>query len=170
MRVGFGDAGARGGGHTAPPLRVVSTFEGVYRDLYPRMTRVAFMLTGSNEVAEDVVQDAFLQLYGRFDRIEDPAPYLYRSVVNGCGARRRHRRVVERLQHLTAATDVASLEVDETWGALTRLSPRRRAAVVLRYYADLPLAEVAEALDCKVGTAKSMLHRALAELREVIEP
>jgi RNA polymerase sigma factor (sigma-70 family) len=157
-------------GPAAAGLRAVRTFEDVYRATYPRMIRVAFMLTGSNEVAEDIVQEAFLQLYARFDTLEDPVPYLYRSVVNGCGLRARRRKVVERLQHLTARDGVVPFEVDETWAALKQLPPKRRAAVVLRYYEDLPLAEIADVLGCKTGTVKSMLHRALGELKEVIEP
>ena len=91
-------------------------------------------------------------------------------MVNGCRSRRRHGRVVERLQHLTAQSAVTSLETDETWSALARLPARRRAAVVLRYYADLPLAEIAQVLGCRTGTVKSMLHRALNDLREVLDP
>jgi RNA polymerase sigma factor (sigma-70 family) len=158
----------------APDLHVVptTTFEDVYRTDYDRMVRVAYMLTGSNEVAEDVVQDAYVQLYARFDKLGDAGGYLYRSVVNGCYARHRHNRVVERFRHLTAPAVVDPsdvTEIDETSQALAKLAPRRRAAVVLRYYADLPLAEIAEILDCKIGTVKSMLHRALAELKEAVE-
>jgi RNA polymerase sigma-70 factor (sigma-E family) len=158
-------------GQTAPDLRVVATFEDVYRTDYDRMVRVAYMLSGSNEVAEDVVQDAFVQLYSRFDRLADPAPYLYRTVVNGCRSRHRRHRVVERFRHLTVQSDQGTVpsEIDETWSALGRLAPRRRAVVVLRYYADLPLAEIAEILGCRTGTVKSMLHRALAELKEVVD-
>jgi hypothetical protein len=95
----------------APAIRVVTahSFEDVYRTDYARMVRVAHMLTESNEAAEDIVQDAFVRLYPRFGSIDDPAGYLYRSVVNGCWSRRRHRRVVERFRHLTAGTDVAPL-------------------------------------------------------------
>ena len=164
------DVSAEVRGDVAPDLRVVTTFEDFYRAMRQRMIRVAFMMTGSTEAAEDIVQDAFVQLYSRFDQLVDPAPYLYRTVVNGCRSRRRHGRVVERLQHLTAQNTVTSLETDETWTALVRLPERRRAAVVLRYYADLPLAEIADVLGCRTGTVKSMLHRALSELREVLEP
>lgn len=151
-------------------MRSVTTtsYEDLYRTDYARMVRVAHMLTGSNETAEDVVQDAFVGLYSRFDSINDPAGYLYRSVVNGCRARQRHKRVVERFRHLMAQTDVGSAELDETWTALKRLPSRRRAVIVLRYYADLPLKDIAEILGCKTGTVKSMLHRALTQLREVI--
>jgi RNA polymerase sigma-70 factor (sigma-E family) len=144
------------------------TFEDVYRTDYARMVRAAHLLTGSNESAEEIVQDAFVALYPRFARLDDPSGYLYRSVVNGCLSQHRRGRVAERLRHLTASSDVAAPEVDETWLALERLPPRRRAAVVLRYYADLPLADIATVLGCQVGTVKSMLHRALAQLKDVI--
>jgi len=152
------------------------TYEEVYRTDYPRMVRVAHMLTGSNETAEDIVQDAFVKLYPRFHSVADPGGYLYRSVVNGCWSRQRHRRVVERLRHLTGERNEATEsesdvidEIDETWTALTRLPPRQRAVIVLRFYADLPLADIAEVLGVKVGTVKSLVHRALAELKEVID-
>ena len=160
---------------TAPPVPALvpvvaaSGFEHVYKAHYLRMVRVAHMITGSNEAAEDVVQDAFVALYRRFDSLGDPAGYLYRSVVNGCRARERHRRVVERRRHLTVPPDAVAAGIDETWSALQHLSSRRRAAIVLRFYVDLPLAEIARILGCRTGTVKSMLHRGLAELKEVID-
>jgi RNA polymerase sigma-70 factor (sigma-E family) len=153
-----------------PETAAPSTFEDFYRRDYARMLRVAHLLTGSNETAEDVVQDAFVQLYPRFGAVGDAGGYVYRSVIHGCWSRQRHRRVVERLRHLTDPPDAVTSEIDETWAALRRLSPRRRAVVVLRFYADLPLTDIAAILDCRLGTVKSMLHRALAELKEVIEP
>jgi RNA polymerase sigma factor (sigma-70 family) len=155
-------------GGDAPDLRVVTTFEEVYRTMHARMVRVAFMMTGSTEAAEDVVQDAFVGLYARFDRLADPVPYLYRSVVNACSTRHRRVRTVERLGHLAAGKAVDSFEIDETWGALKDLAPRRRAVIVLRYYADLRLSDIAQILGCKTGTVKSIQHRALAELKEVL--
>ncbi len=155
------------------PLRLMASrsgFEEVYKAEYLRMVRVAAMLLGSTEGAEDVVQDAYVALYHHFDTVTDPAGYLYRSVVNGCGSRFRHRKVVARFRHLTTTPDTTPDAVDVTWSALRALAPRRRAVIVLRFYADLPLAEIAQILDCNLGTVKSMLHRALGELREVIEP
>jgi RNA polymerase sigma factor (sigma-70 family) len=163
------DAGDAG---DSPPVGVAfgaTAFEDVYRDAYHRMTRVAHMLTGHNDVAEEVVQDAFVGLYRRFDTVADPRGYLYRSVVNGCRQRHRRRQVGERLRTLRVTTEVAPPEIDETWRALDTLSPRRRAAVVLRYYADLSEADIAEALGCSRGTVKSLLHRALAQLKDVID-
>ena len=160
----------------APPvpaaLRLVraATYEDVYRSDYVRLVRVARLLTGSNEVAEDVVQDAFVRLYPCFDTVAQPSGYLYRSVVNGCWTRHRHRRVVERLRHLTTrSSEVALDEIDETRGVLRLLAPRQRAVVVLRYYADLPLADIADVLGVSTGTVKSTLHDAHAALREVVD-
>jgi RNA polymerase sigma factor (sigma-70 family) len=59
-------------------------------------------------------------------------------------------------------------EIDETWAVLAALAPRRRAVVVLRFYADLSLAEIAEVTGWTTGTVKSTLHRALADPKEVI--
>jgi RNA polymerase sigma factor (sigma-70 family) len=60
-------------------------------------------------------------------------------------------------------------ELDELWTVLAGLAPRRRAAVVLRYYEDLPVTEIARLLDCRPGTVSSLLHRGLADLREVLD-
>jgi len=152
-------------------LRVVETasYEEVYRRDYVRLVRVARLLTRSKETAEDIVQDAFVRLYPTFGTVADPSGYLYRSVVNGCWSRHRHRRVVERLRHLTAQDDVVVDEIDETRSALGRLTPRQRAVVVLRYYADLPIADIAEILGVATGTVKKTLHQAIAALREVVD-
>ncbi|MGH9112069.1 MAG: RNA polymerase sigma factor [Acidimicrobiales bacterium] len=149
---------------------MATSFEDVYRSSYRRMTRVAHLLTGSNEAAEEIVQDAFVGLYQRFAAVADPDGYLYRSVVNGCRARFRRKQVTDRLRPLRRVADVEPPDIDETWAALARITPRRRAAVVLRFYADLPLTEIAALLGCSVGTVKSLIHRGLAQLKDVIEP
>jgi RNA polymerase sigma factor (sigma-70 family) len=178
-RAPDGESGEDGGGDVAPVIALVPAvpdaagegrFEEVYRSSYPRMTRIAFLMTGSNETAEEVVQDAFVALYQRLDDVAEPAGYLYRSVVNGCRARRRRQAVAERLGAPRPRADVLPPDLDETWQALRQVAPRRRAALVLRYYADLPLAEIARTLECSTGTVKSLIHRGLAQLKEVIEP
>ncbi|HET6949372.1 MAG TPA: sigma-70 family RNA polymerase sigma factor [Acidimicrobiales bacterium] len=150
-------------------LRSPASFEDTYRASYGRLTRVAHLITGSNEVAEEVVQDAFVALYPRFDAVDNPDGYLYRSVVNGCRGLTRRRRTGLRLARQEPVPVADAPEVDETWAALGRLSPRHRAVVVLRFYADLPLAEIGELTGCRTATVKSQLHRALARLKEVLE-
>lgn len=146
-----------------------ASYEETYRSCYARLTRVAYLIIGSNEAAEEVVQDAFVALYPRFQRVRSPEAYLYRSVVNGSRAWLRRRRIARRVGHAPVATEVAAPELDETREALDKLPPGRRAVVVLRFYADLSLAEIAEALGCGTGTVKSQLHRGLAQLRMVVE-
>jgi RNA polymerase sigma factor (sigma-70 family) len=158
-----------GDGRTVRVLAAPATFEEVYARSYRRLTRIAHLMTGGNGVAEEVVQDAFVALYRRFDQVADPDGYLYRSVVNGAKARYRRRQVAERLSRVRQVSpDVAPPDIDETWQALERLSARRRAAVALRYYADLSVDEIADLLDCRPATVRSLLHRGLADLKELI--
>ncbi len=132
------------------------------------MLRLAYLLTQSRAVAEDVVQDSFLRIQPRWDRLTSPAAYLRRTVTNACYSYHRRRR---REQALTVVPPApAEAEHDEMWDALARLSPRRRAVIVLRYYLDLSEAEIADTLGCRKGTVKSMAHRAIADLRSVLEP
>ena len=104
----------------------------------------------------------------RWARIDNPEGYLHRCVVNRSHDVLRRRRLEQRFR-LLRRDETSELQADELGDALAALSPRRRAAVVLRYYAGLREREIAEALGVRPGTVKSMLHRALSELREVIE-
>jgi RNA polymerase sigma factor (sigma-70 family) len=158
--TGPADEGARG-----PVLIGRRDFDTVYATLWPEMVRVGRLLTGSQTAGEEVAQDAFVGLYRHFDRVDNPAGYLRRSIANG--ARSAHRR---RREHETLADDhdtaVAESEIDETWRALRVLTDRQRAVVVLRFYNDLTLAQIADALDCRVGTVKSTLSRSMTVLRK----
>ncbi len=153
---------------SGPATAQARSFEDIYRECYAPLTRVAHLITGSNEVAEEVVQDAFVALYPRYTTIDNPGGYLYRSVVNGCRGCLRRRQTVARFTRAEPLPVAAMPELDETWAALDALTPRQRAIVVLRFYADLPLGEIADVLECRTGTVKSMLHRALGQLREVV--
>ncbi len=89
-------------------------------------------------------------------------------MVNRCHDLLRRRRLEQRFLHLRH-DELSELGADELGDALANLPPKRRAVVVLRYYAGLRQREIAEVLGLRPGTVKSMLHRALAQLREVIE-
>jgi RNA polymerase sigma-70 factor (sigma-E family) len=145
-------------------------FRALYADRRAAMVRLAFVLTGGDPAAEELVQDAFLRVRGKVDGVDQPAAYLRRAVVNACLSHGR-RRGRERLALLRGGKPPESGEdrPDELRDALRLLPARQRAVVVLRYYEDLPEAEIAEALGTSVPAVKSLLHRALHELREVIE-
>ena len=134
----------------------VETFDAVFDREYAAMVRLAFLLVDSNEVAEEVVQDAFARLHERWSGVVNRARDVQRR-------RQRERRMT------AIAPEHATLGADHLLDALQALPPKRRAALVLRYYDDLSEAEIASVLGVRPGTVKSMLHRGLAQLREVIE-
>jgi RNA polymerase sigma-70 factor (sigma-E family) len=143
------------------------SFVDLYRAERVAMVRLAFLLTGGDAAAEELVHDAFLSLHRRWDRVENPGGYLRTTVVNACRSHQRRHAIGDRVLP-RSVPDVIDAP-DELADAIGRLPERQRAAVVLRYYADLPEAEIAATLGCGIPAVKSLLHRALGTLREVIE-
>lgn len=139
----------------------------LYVERYDDLVRVAYLIVRRAEVAEEVTQDAFVAAHQRFDHIDSLGAYVHRSVVNGALSWHR-RQKVERTHRLRPAPHVVQ-QPDEMWDALERLAPRRRAALVLRYYEQLPDAEIAEILDCARSTVRTLIARALADLRKEIK-
>lgn len=152
-------------------LAVAGAVAQLYEREHSAMVRLAALILGSTSTAEEVVHDAFVSVLEREATIVDLGAYLRRVVINNChGLTRRSlvgRQKVARLAVLEARDrDELPPDVDEIWGALDRLSPKQRTALILRYYADLPVVEIAEAMGERPGTIKSALHRGLANLRE----
>jgi RNA polymerase sigma-70 factor (sigma-E family) len=141
------------------------------------LLRTAYLLTGDAHLAEDLLQTALVKTWTRWRSIRDTdraAAYVTRVMATTCTGwwRRRWRAEVPTrdLPEVTAAADAyAGVDRrDEIGRALAVLTPRQRATVVLRFYEDLPEAEVATALGCSVGTVKSTTSRALASLRDAM--
>ena len=154
---------------TTPMVVEVSkpAFADFYRATFTEMARLAFLLTGSVETAHDLVQDSFVRLHGRWDRIDEPRAYLRRTVVNAC--RSHYRRLsVQRRHSATARVENVDLGADEMIDAIATLPYRQRAAIVLRFWHGSSQAEIAAALGCRPGTVGSLIYRALAELRKVM--
>ena len=142
-----------------------TAIEGAYRDHSLALTRLAWLLTGSREKAEDAVHEVFVR-YLRVDPPPDrPWSYLRRMVINRVidESRRSATEARFRPDQELALEDPA---MDETWDALNRLPEDQRRALILRYYADLPLTEIADVMGAPVGTVKSWIHRGLGRLRE----
>ena len=147
-------------------------------DLYWRhasdAVRLAFLLTGDQHAAEDIVQDAFVRLFGRFQELRSPNSfevYLRRTVVNLSRDRfrrlrleRNHAAQTRAIQQAEVASRVEDREVLRH--ALQRLPHRQRAALVLRFYADLSEQQTAEVLQCSVAAVKALVSRATASLSE----
>jgi RNA polymerase sigma-70 factor (sigma-E family) len=140
----------------------------------PAGLRLAYLLTGDPVLAEDLVQDAFVQLVGRLRHLRQPDAfdaYLRRTIVNLTKNHFRRRRVEREYLGREAGSsspqtrepDVVTSEVMRL--ALRRLPVRQRTAVVLRFYEDLPEREIAEILRCRPGTARSLITRGVQALR-----
>lgn len=153
---------------------VVAT-PGSFGDLYemhsPSALKLALVLTNDRAAAEDLVQDAFVRLLGRFvDRRHPDAfdRYLRATIVNLARTRWRRggRQVVTDSTAEVVRDHAPGVAVgNDLWQRVTRLPPRQRAAVFLRYYEDRPLREIADCLSCSTSAAKSLLRNALQTLR-----
>ena len=162
--------------------RPVPASAGVLAELYerhaPAASRLAYLLTGDRALAEDLVQEAFVRVVGRFRHLRVPDAfwvYLRRTIVNLHTSQLRRRRLerahLEReergIERDAAMPDIGTR--DELWRAILALPARQRAAVVLRYYEDLSERETAEVLGCSTAAAKSLVARAMQSLRAEIE-
>lgn len=147
-------------------------FVDLYQQRYVPMVRLAYLLVGDAAVAEELVQDAFVQVHRHWSKgIEHPNAYLRTAVVNTCrswGRRATRERDHER-RRLEAVPDTPFV-ADEMGDVLDRLPERQRAAIVLRFYDDMPESEIAAALGCRPNTVRTLIHRGLATLRQEIRP
>ncbi|HWS37240.1 MAG TPA: SigE family RNA polymerase sigma factor [Actinoplanes sp.] len=145
------------------------------------LLRYAVMLTGNPASAQDLVQETMVRTQLNWHRVaasDAPDAYVRRILTNQFIEQRRGswwRRVLLRAdpdETVPGPADhaAASAERDRMWGLLARLPRRQRAALVLRYYEDLPDREIAEILGCAVGTVRSSISRGLGNLRaELVE-
>jgi RNA polymerase sigma-70 factor (sigma-E family) len=152
----------------------------LYAAYYRSLVRLAALLLRDIAEAEDVVQDAFVAMHGKWGRLRDPEKalaYLRQVVVNRSRSMLRHRTVVERHQP-DPAPDADSAErgaqlaetSSEVIGALRKLPQRQREVLVLRYYLDLSEAQIAHTLGVSRGGVKSHASRGISALRLALEP
>ncbi|GAA1705938.1 SigE family RNA polymerase sigma factor [Kribbella sp. NPDC056951] len=140
------------------------------------LLRFAYLVTRDHSRAEEAVQDALISAYPRWKRISrdgDPEAYVRRSIVNADISRWRkffRRETVSEEAVVGSAPDhaVAHADADAIWALCATLPTKQRAAVVLRYYEDLPDGDIAVILDCSPATVRSQIHRALATLRATV--
>ena len=145
------------------------TFDALYHQRWEPMVRLAGLTTGSKALAEEIVQDAFVQLYRNWATVHNPSAWLRVAVVNG-GRGWLRRQSLERLHNTAAVSFAVRDESVVIRDALRVLSRRQRASVVLRYYEDLPETEIAQIIGCRPGTVKSLLDRATKKLRKELQP
>lgn len=151
-----------------------------------KVFRTAVRITGNAQAAEDVVQETFLRVYRRLDRFDGRAKFttwLYRIAMN-CAidhARREARRSqrsqsAEQIDSIAASAPgqerlLSSVEIDATVRrVLAMMSPRERAAFVLRHYEGRSIAEIADILGVRTNATKSTIFRAVQKLRAALQP
>ncbi len=155
-------------------------FEDWVRASSPRLRRLAYLLTGDLDEAEDLLQSAYAKVLPRWRKIstyDSPEAYMHRVMVNlktSWWRRSRNREwstdeIPEATWRVgTPGEGEAVVESQVLLAALRALPERQRAAVVLRHWCDLSEAETADVMNCSVGTVKSNASRGVAHLRAAL--
>jgi RNA polymerase sigma-70 factor (ECF subfamily) len=155
----------------------------VYRH-QAKAIRSAYLVTGDRAMAEDIVQAAFVRAYERIDQFDANrpfAPWFLRSVINDAlkALQRRGRQVLYEPEFEAWFIDGdpnPDTQLDDKHfrqavrAALDKLTPKQRAAVVMRYYLGMSEREIAEFTEAPRGTVKSRLHSARSQLRKLLHP
>jgi RNA polymerase sigma-70 factor (sigma-E family) len=156
------------------------TRDAEFRDFFARenerLQRFATMLVGDPHQGAELAQEALVRVYKKWGRVRDGSPgaYARSTIVNLVRSAHRYNKIRRERPLPTAPDSVESQagRVDD-WlrvsAALNRLSPVRRATILLRFYEDMSEHEIARALDRPLGTVKSDIHRALRQLRPLLE-
>lgn len=162
----------------ANEMAVAWTERGRMAELYerhaPDAARLAYFLVGDRDMAQDLVQDAFMRAFGRWENLRRPGafwPYMCRTMVNLSRKHFRRRRIerlfLERERRYPAQggnpPDLGTR--DELWQALHALPLRQRTALVLRYYADFSESQTADAMRCSTAAVNSLVARGVAAMR-----
>lgn len=146
--------------------RDAGQFERFYDDQFSPVCRALQLAFGDDGLAEEAAQEAFTRAYvywRRVARMDRPSGWVYVVAVRIAISRLRKRSGLTPIA-VAATPDDAVIDRETLRAAIERLPARQRTAVVLRYFADLPLADVASGMGCTVGTVKSTLHAALHRL------
>jgi RNA polymerase sigma factor (sigma-70 family) len=146
---------------------------------YSRLHQVAYRILRDRALAEDATQQAVLHMWRDLPQLRDPdrfEAWSYRLLVNACNAEHRRRgRTLPAIEGRTALEPLAPddygrlFDRDQVERGFEQLSIDHRAVLVLRYYLDLSLEAIAEALGIPIGTVNSRLHRALAKMHEALD-
>jgi RNA polymerase sigma-70 factor (sigma-E family) len=151
----------------------------LYREHYRSLVRMAALLLDDVALAEEVVQDGFVQLHRSWSRVSEPSKrpaYLRSIVLNAARSSARRRGLGRRLEIVRSTNDVSAEasavqheDRREVLAALRALPDRQRECLVLRYYLDLSEAAIADTLGISAGSVKTHTHRGLAALERALE-
>ena len=156
-----------GTGVETADISAPSTIEHLYREEGRRLWWALVAFSGDPEVASDAVAEAFAQALSRGDTLVDPLAWIWRAAFRvAAGELKRRRRVDHRLPDVSEPSEQRASELVTLLGQLPR---NQRAAIVLHYYADRPVRDVAAALGVSPATARVHLHRGRRRLKQLLE-
>ena len=148
-------------------LGTESAIERICRDHGPRLWRSLTAFTGDPDVASDAVAEAFAQALRRGEELQDPLAWIWRvSYRIASGELKRRGSLRSGLPDVAAPAETRAVEMVDL---LRGLPMNQRAALVLRYYADLPAADVAALMGVSAATVRVHLHRARKRLKKLLE-
>ena len=137
---------------------------------YGELLRLAFVLCGSRDVAQDLVQDTYARCAPKLTAVTDPGSYLRTALVNRWRSQQRRRQVARAwLVRQQPPSPVAPVQLAEWHDQLLALPPRQRAAIALRYLSGLDDVSIAAAIGVKIPTVRSLIHRGLITLRKAAD-
>jgi RNA polymerase sigma factor (sigma-70 family) len=155
-----------------PEATAESTFDDLFADQHERLYRALYLIVGNSHEAEELMQDAFVKVLEHWDRIDNPAGYLYRAALNSTRSRfRRLQRAAKRTLSASEPDDpfaAADLR-DQVVRSLRELPERQRAALVLLDLLDLRSEEAAQLLLVTPATVRSLASHARAALKLTME-
>jgi RNA polymerase sigma-70 factor (ECF subfamily) len=156
-----------GAGVKAADIGAPSTIERLYREEGRRLWWALVAYSGDPDVASDAAAEAFAQALGRGDALVDPLAWIWRVAFRvAAGELKRRRRTDHRLPDIA---DPSAQRANELVSMLRRLPDNQRAAILLHYYADRPVRDVAAALGVTPATARVHLHRGRRQLMQLLE-
>jgi RNA polymerase sigma-70 factor (ECF subfamily) len=142
---------------------------------YPRLVGGLTLYTSDRELSRELAQEALAracQHWGRVRRMDAPGAWVWRVALNLANRSFARRRAQRRAEHALGQERVATPgdpdEAVAVRAAVVALPKRQRVALVLRYFADLPVREVARLMRCREGTVKALTHQGIANLRQTL--
>ena len=140
------------------------------RRLHPRLVAALALHCGRVDVAEELAQETLVRVWERWPNVRragSPDAWAFRVAFNLSTSALRRRALEQRVARRPPAVESPDLaDRLAVRQALQQLTPRQRAAIILRYFVDLPVDDTAVAMDCAPGTVKALTSQAIARLRE----
>lgn len=146
-------------------------YTGFFRAQYPQVKRTVYLIVRDKDLAEDVAQESFIRLLDHWKKVskyDQPESWVRRVAIRLAVKAARRERLRSISEAFAQRTEAPSPMDTDLLSVVAKLPPAQRAAVVLFYYEDRPVSEIAQLLDCSLSTAKVHLHKARRKLASLL--